>query len=144
MNISDASAVLENYLTVAWTATPIAYENVEARNWSEIGQPLLPDGDSDYIAIRSQVVNSRTLTVPGTCRRYEGVLFVGVAVRDGTGTRVADTYAAQLVTLLEGKELPSTTGMLRLWNLGGSVKYRPTTGWYVNELSFSFSFERYT
>lgn len=143
MTVDEASAVLENFFMVYWTATPIAFENVELRNWQEPGQPLLPEGDEDYIFLRSSINTSTVITVPGRCRRYQGTIRVGVAVRDGTGTRIGDGYAADLINLLEGRELSEATGMLRIWTLVGSVKYRPTSGWYVNELAFNFSFERY-
>ena len=143
MNLLTAQALIETYLSTNWTATPVAYENVEARNWTATGQPLLPEGDVDYVTLRTEFRGSETITIPGRCIRYYGGLYPAVCVKDGSGTRTALGYAKDLTALLESKEIPSADGMLRVWTLAGTQKYRPSADWFVVELSFNFSFERY-
>lgn len=143
MDVLSCSALLESYIGTNWSDTPVAYENVDARNWTEVGQPLLPDGTEDYLAVRQHIQKSEYITVPGTCRRYFGTLYTGIMTRDGTGTRNAEGHAKKLIELFEGIEISSPDGMLRMWSLTGSHKYRPAEGWYAIELAFNFSFERY-
>jgi hypothetical protein len=143
MKRSEASSLLEQFLTANWLTTPIKYENVAAHNWAAIGQPLLPDGEEDYISIRIDHGYSKTITCPATCIRYFGVIYLGVCVRDGTGTRAAEKIASDLLDLLEHKELSDASGMLRTWNLTSTAKYKPIEGWFVVEPMLNFSFERY-
>lgn len=143
MDLLSAQTLLETYFSTHWTATPVVYENVEARNWTATGQPLLPEGEVDYVTFRTEYGRSETITIPGNCRRQYGVLFPAVCVRDATGVRVAMSHARDLVALLESKEIASGSEILRLWTLGGTQKYRPADGWFVVELAFNFSFERH-
>lgn len=143
MDILSAQTLLETYFNTNWTATPVVYENVEARNWTATGQPLLPEGETSYVTFRTEYGRTEFITVPGRCRRQHGVLYPAVCVRTATGTRTALTYAKDLVALLEGKELEATDGVLRLRSMGGTQKYRPSEGWLVVEMAFNFSFERY-
>lgn len=143
MNLLEAEALIQTYLSSNWTATKIAYPNVLPADFSAPGQPLLPEGDSDYIAIRYQFENSRFITVPGNCRRYTGTIQPTIFVRRQTGTRTLATHANSLINLFEGKEVKNTGGgLLRVWGLTGSIELT-YDDWYARELAFAASFERY-
>lgn len=142
MNYVQASTALQVYLNSNWSATPLAFNNVEERNWTAVGQPILPEGDSDYVTLRTHIPSSTYITVPGHCRRYFGTLFLAVAVRKGTGTRTMETYITDLIALFEGKTLSTADGELRVWTLTGNAEYE-LNDWFVNEIAFGFSFERF-
>lgn len=143
MQYGEAPRLLQTYLSENWTATPLAYTNVDGRYWSEVGQPVLPTGEEDYITVRTHIFHSEFITVPGTCRRYHGTLFLAAATRKGSGTRALETYISDLIALLEGKTLSNTDGgELRVWTLTGNAEYA-IEDWFINEIALGFSFERF-
>lgn len=142
MNYVEASTLLQVFMFNNWTATPLAFNNVDSRNWTSVDQPVIPEGDSDYITVRTHIFHSQFITIPGTCRRYFGSLRLAISVRKGTGTRANETYATDLIGLLEGRTLSDASGELRVWTLTGNAEYGDED-WHVNELAFGFSFERY-
>ena len=143
MNLEGADALLTTYLAEHWTHTPIAWDNIEARDFAEMGQPLLPSGDLDYVQIRSEIVGNRTLTVPGTCVRTQMQLQVAVCVKQHTGTRNARRLLDQLVDLLENQRIGTFGNRLSFGPLGGAVRYVAANGWFVEEASLPCYFERY-
>ena len=143
MNILEAETLIETYLSENWTRTPITYPNVMPADFSAAGQPLLPKGTNDYIALRYSFSQSEAITVPGTCRRYYGSIRITAFVRRQTGTRQLASYANDLISLFEGKEISNSSGqLLRVWGLTGSIELT-YDDWYARELAFSASFERY-
>lgn len=144
MNLEGADALLAAHLSENWPHTPIAWENVEPRSWTAPGQPLLPDGEADYLIVRSDLVGNRTVTIPGTCVRSQVQYLFSVCVKQGTGTRKAKKWLDHLVELLENVTLRGTEGTLRVSTMIGSVGYAAENGWHVEEASFMVYFERYT
>ena len=143
MNFPEAEEALYQYLDENWAATPLAWRNVDPRNFADPSQPLLPDGTTDYLAIRVDVYSGQTITVPGNCVRYTGQLSVGICVRERTGTRQAKTYLATLAEMLENRRLISSAGSLMVSPLSNQGDYFAENGWYVLEASFPIHFERY-
>ena len=143
MNLLDAETLIQTYLSSNWTTTKVAYPNVLPADFSAPGQPLLPEGNADYIALRYQFDQSRFITVPGNCRRYTGNIQPTIFVRRQTGTRTLATYANSLIDIFEGKEITdSTGGVLRVWGLTGAIELT-YDDWYARELTFAASFERH-
>jgi hypothetical protein len=143
MNILEAETLIETYLAANWTRTPVTYPNVSPLDYSAVGQPLLPKGSKDYIALRYSFEQSEFITVPGTCRRYHGSISITIFVRRQTGSRKLSDYANDLISLFEGKEISNSSGqLLRVWGLTGSIGLT-YDDWYARELAFSASFERY-
>lgn len=143
MQIHEAEAALYALLARRWTATPLAWHNVDARNFTEPGQPLLPDGEADYITVRLDVFGSTTLTVPANCIRYSCQLALGICVKERTGTRQAKKYLSDMAALLENQTLAADGGHLRLSTLSNTADYFSENGWYVLEATFAIYFERY-
>lgn len=139
MNLEEADALLTTYLAEHWTHTPIAWQNIEPRNFSEMGQPLLPSGTENYVAIRSEIVGNRTLTVPGSCIRTQMQLQVAVCVKENTGTRNTRRLLSELVELLENQRI----GSLSFGTLAGAARYVTENGWFVEEASLPCYFERH-
>ena len=143
MRVDEAEAALYALLTQSWTATPLAWHNVDERNFTEPGMPLLPDGDTDYVSVRLDVFSATTLTVPANCIRYSGQLALGICVKERTGTRQAKKYLSDLAALLENQTLASDGGHLRVSTLSNTADYFAENGWYVLEATFALYFERY-
>lgn len=144
MHFAEVLQLIETTLATTWSVTPIAYENVDARNQTQVGQPLLPAGTADYLAVRVVLDTSRAVTVPGRCRRYTGTLYLALCVMSGQGSRQLATYLDQLNALFDGTTLNGSAGLVRFSGLTFSRKYAPAEGWYVHEVGFSFAFERDT
>lgn len=143
MQLADALRLLETHMQ-AWTATPVAYENVDPRNLTQVGQPLLPAGTTDYVAMRTTLDHSQPITVPNRCHRYHGTVYFAVCVQAGTGSRTLAGYVDSLIALFEAKQIAGTAGVLRTGRVTFSQKYQPSDGWYVHEIGFNFAYERYT
>lgn len=144
MNFAGSDKVLTEYLAANWTTTPISWPNIEGRNYSAAGHPLLPAGDDDYIALRTHGAGSRTVTVNGSCIRYASQLFVAVCVKEGTGVRGARGHLDSLVNLLENKTLSGISGTVRMGTITGPVDYTAPNGWFVTEIGILYFYERYT
>ena len=143
MNLIEAESLIQVYFSENWSATKVAYPNVLSADFAAIGQPLLPEGEEDYVAVRHIFDQSRFITVPGTCRRYTGAIQPTVFVRRHTGTRNLLSHCSPLIELLEGREITNPGGgLLRVWGLTGSIELA-YDDWYAREMSFSASFERY-
>jgi hypothetical protein len=143
MTLEEADALLTTYLAEHWTQTPIAWQNIEPRNFSEMGQPLLPSGTEDFIAVRSEIVNNQTLTVPGRCIRTQMQLQVAVCVKENTGTRSARRWLSDLVALLENQRIGDPGSQLSFGTLSGAARYVTDNGWFVEEASLPCYFERH-
>jgi hypothetical protein len=143
MRIDEAEETVYQILAQNWSLTPLAWHNVDARNYTLPGQPLLPDGTEDYLAVRLDIHAATTLTVPGHCIRYAGQLSLGICVKERTGTRQAKTYLSELADLLENQRLVSEHGTLMVSPLSNQGDYFAENGWYVLEAAFPIHFERY-
>lgn len=141
MRVDEAEAALYSLLSTSWTMTPLAWHNVDPRNFIVPGEPLLPDGDQDYVSARLDVFSSKTLT--GTCIRYSGQLALGICVKERTGTRQAKKYLSDLAAILENQTIKSSDGALRMSTLSNTADYFAENGWYVLEATFPMYFERY-
>ena len=108
MRVDEAEAALYALLAQSWTATPLAWHNVDERNFTEPGMPLLPDGDTDYVSVRLDVFSATTLTVPANCIRYSGQLALGICVKERTGTRQAKRYLSDLAACWKTRPWPPT------------------------------------
>jgi hypothetical protein len=144
MNLEGADALISQYLVTNWPHTEIAWQNVDPRAWTQPGQPLLPEGQADFLIVRSELVGNETVTVPATCVRSQVQYLFSVCVKQGTGTRQAKKWLDHLVDLLENVTLRDTSGTVRVSTMIGSVGYAAENGWHVEEASFMIYFERYT
>lgn len=144
MNLAESDKLLTEYLAANWTATPISWPNIENRDYSVAGHPLLPTGTADYVALRTHGAGSRTVTVDGRCIRYSSQLFVAVCVKEGTGVRGARGHLDGLVALLENATLSGTAGRIRMSNITGPVDYAAPNGWFVSEVGIMYFYERYS
>ena len=143
MNLADADKILTEYLAANWTTTEIAWPNIEGRDFSAAGHPLLPTGTADYVALRTHGTGSRTVTVDGRCIRYSSQLFVAVCVKEGTGVRAARGHLDGLILLLENKTLSGNSGTIRMGTITGPVDYVAPNGWFVSEVGIMYFYERY-
>ena len=143
MTLEQADALIATYLSSNWTATPIAWENVDPRAFSMPGQPLLPDGTADYLQVRSYEVSNRTVTIPAHCIRSHVQLQISVCVKAGSGVRKAKKHLSDLVNLLENATIGASGSQIRFGTLIGSAGYFSDNGWYIRDAAFPFYFERY-
>ncbi len=143
MRIDEAEALVYGLLADNWSLTPLAWHNVDAKNYTEPGYPLLPDGTEDYVSVRLDIHAATTLTIPGNCIRYSGQLSFGICVKERTGTRQAKLYLSELADLLENSRLVSDECSLMVSPLSNQGDYFSENGWYVLEAAFPIHFERF-
>jgi len=132
VNLVQAETTIQAYLSQRWTATPVVYPNVLPANFAAPGQPLIPEGDVDYIALRHEFTQAQFITVPARCSRYSGYLYLTVSVRRETGTRALSTHCSELIELFSGQELHliesagiATTAHAIMWDtVAGAESYQ--------------------
>ena len=144
MNLAQADKVIAEFLASRWTTTPIVWPNVEARNFQVAGHPMLPQGEVDYISIRTAGEGSRTIVLGGGCVRYTGVMYLASCVKEGTGVRLAKERLSDLIVLFENAQLSSQYGTIRMGSISGPIGYPAQGGWYIEEAGFMFTFDRAT
>jgi hypothetical protein len=144
MTHASASRLIAQHLVSRWTSTPIVWENVNPQNLQAAGQPLLPAGVADYVAVRDVGRGSQTITVPAACTQVSRQLFLAACVKAGTGTRKAQAMVDGLIALFENTVLRGNPGegVVRFRDYTGPATYLAPNGWYVAEVGFMFQFEK--
>lgn len=144
MNHAGASRLIAQHLVTNWTSTPLVWENTSPLNFNAAGQPLLPAGEVDYVAVRDIGRGSQTITVPAACTQVSRQLFLAACVKAGTGTRKAQTMVDDLIALFENTVLRGDAGegVVRFQDYTGPATYLAPNGWYVAEVGFMFHFEK--
>jgi hypothetical protein len=143
MELREARALIEQYLSSNWPHTPVRWQNVEAVNIGVPSQPLLPTGDEDYLQVDIDLVNTMAITVPADCRRRYGQLVFTVFVKENTGAGISADYQDKLINLFEYKVLGADTERLRVQNVTGSASFFVDTGWFVAQSRLAFYFNKY-
>ena len=130
------SKYVEAHLRANWLATPIQFENIEPKDPNNVGK-LLSEGVDPYLFSALRYGESTAAEVGNTLKRTQGFLYFEVRVKDGSGTRLAQTYLSDLQSMLE-------------YNNIGDVKIRGSIsrdgfssgGWYILPISFKFRYDR--
>jgi hypothetical protein len=115
------------YLAANWSATPISYEGIPWKNLNAPGQPLLEEGDEDFIIFEVHAGETEPASVPLTCVKRHGYLSAAVYVKEDTGTRQAKNYLDQLNALFEYKTLPGDLRMKQFLDDGAFL----ANGWAI-------------
>ena len=143
MEVRAARALLEQYLNTNWSYTPIRWQNVEAVNLGSPSQPLLPQGDTNYLGVDIDLVGTRVITVPGYCRRRFGQLIFSVFIKEASGAGLADDYIDKLINLFEYQTFGTAPERLRVHNVTGHVNYYVDSGWFVSQSRLAFDFNKF-
>ena len=138
MNLTDVNQAIEDAIKASWSYTPIAWENVPAKDYEAAGQPLLADGTDPFIEVAIEHVGSFPVEVPISCTRYHGYVIIDIQVREDAGTRSTADYMDKLSTLLEFKTI-SNVRLLEFISVGS---YKVKKGWVTTTVQFPFEFER--
>lgn len=104
-------SAIEAYLKQNWTTTPIVFEN---KNTTEDGQAVPPDPELVpawvEVEITGTVYGQQSIGMSNQANNRwdeEGVLFINVYVKSGTGSALARTYAKSLADMFRGTTLLS-------------------------------------
>lgn len=119
-----------------WVATKIAWENVEARDYSTADNPLLFELGDPFIEVRVDFMSTEQVSVPKRCRRISGYLQVLIHIKSGTGRRTAEGLVSQLSVLLEDKNFGDnvrTHGAIR------DGKFGVYSGWVTYSVQWPFT-----
>lgn len=141
MSTEAISKIIEETLVNAWSQTPIAFENVPARDHSISGSPLLSEGDKNYIEVSVDVTDTKPLEIPLGLLRYRGYVRISVHVKEGTGTRIACGYIDDLNNIFQFKLLNDGTTCLRTHEFLDSGKFTILEGWVTYACQWPFSTE---
>ena len=140
MKINDARRAIETYLNTNWTETPIDFENVESRDLSLAGQPLLWEGQNPFLAFDLDIIGSRQISAYPACMRFNGSIDLKVCVKEGTGPGYSTELCDDLLALFQDKVLYHSTEEIRVGTASGPIDYVTSAGWYVQQLQFPFFF----
>lgn len=121
-----------------WSSTPVTFENIPPIALNEAGQPLLADGEDDFILVEVDVTDTQTVQVPHSCVRYFGFLSVDIYVKENTGTRNVAEYMDELNTMFLFKRL---SGDLRVKEFLSDGSYRVANGWVIYACQWPFETE---
>lgn len=91
---ADVRTAIENYLATNWSATPIAYENVD----------FVPPADGRYLALTVYPGQGRIASLGdgGPLWRHEGAVSIACHTPKGVGSVDALGLADQVVALFRG------------------------------------------
>ncbi len=130
------SQAIESYLTTNWATTPIQFENVEAKDPVNPTK-LLSEGTSPYIYCAIAYSDSNAAEVGGALKRTSAVIHIEVRVRDGKGTRLAQSYISSFQQLLEYTNISDA-------KIRGSSSRDgfSSGGWYILPVAFKFRYDR--
>jgi len=118
---------VEARFSSGWSATEIAWENVEPRDHSKADAPFLYDGSDPYISVEISAESTDAVFLGENCRRYYGHVGVDIHIPENTGSRVKSQLTDALNTLLQYKELANGVRLKEYTNVGGGYELRK--GW---------------
>jgi len=130
------SKLIEDYLILNWTTTPIQFENIEGKDPSS-PQKLLSEGINPYVYCAIAYSNSDAAEIGGTLKRTMGVIHIEIRIRDGEGTRTAQGYISTFQQFLEYINISDV-------KVRGSISIDgfSSGGWYILPISFKFRYDR--
>lgn len=135
------TALLENTLQDGWVTTPIAWQNVEARDHAISGAPLLSDGDKSYIAFSVDITKTEAMEIPLGFIRYHGYIGIDVHTKEGIGTRAAETLIDALNLLFQYQIISDGTTCIRTHEYLDSGNFIILEGWATHACQWPFSVE---
>ena len=136
--LPEVSAALEQAISSQWTATPLAWENTPARDYGASGQPMLVDGDKDFVQVSIEFWGNYPVVIPTDCVRYYGAITFDIYVKEDTGSRAAAEYIESLASIYDRK----TYSNVRMGNLTSVGVFTLTEGWVTTTIQFEFEFDR--
>lgn len=124
----DCTKAVEIRLNAGWTTTPIRYENVA---FIETNEPYVAlyvlDGEGHQISLGTVAL-----------RRWVGVIFVQIFVKQDTGSRLAKSYANTIGALFDRAEFSvGVSGLIRC-RVPSIHEVGITNGWYQINVSVPF------
>jgi len=138
MTYSEALTVIESHLHNNWTATPVAYDNVEPLDYTDDVKTLLSDGSSPYIELKTIFADSHAAeTGPNAVKISWGYINATFYSKESTGAKVNQT------------NIDTLCGLFEYQRIGGIVFKEMTVltpfrsgGWYATPTMLRFYFTR--
>ena len=140
MDLVGVEQALQEYIDTNWVTTKVSFEDIPPKNLDLAGQPLLADGDLDYIIFKVIITDALTVTVPHECTRYRGFLTADIYVKEDTGSRQAKTYMDGLNALFQYQRI---SGTLRMKQFLSNGKFNADNGWVIHACQWPFETEDY-
>lgn len=134
----QALKTIQSQFQTNWTYTPVAYDNVEPRDFSDPVQPLLSDLQTPYIGVKVLFEESYAAeTGPNAIKRTWGSIETSFFTRLSSGASTNSANIDNLSNLFEYKVI-------------GGIVFKelmvltpiPTKGWYVTPTLLRFYFNR--
>jgi hypothetical protein len=133
------TTLLETTVQDNWSSTPIAWQNVEARDSALSGAPLLSAGSKSYISFMVDITKTEAIEIPLGYIRYFGYVGIDVYTLEGTGTRAAETLIDALVDLFQYRMISDDTACIRFHEYLDSGTFTIQEGWATHATQFPFS-----
>jgi len=135
---SEALTEIESRINTNWSSTEVAYENVEALDYTDANRPPLSDGSASYIGVRILFPDSYAAEVgPNAIKRTWGYIDTTFYTRQSEGAKPNQTLIDSMCDLFEYQTI---SGIV----FKELIQLTPYTaeGWYVTPTMLRFYFNR--
>jgi len=141
VSIAAITELLESTLQSNWDTTPIAWNNVEARDHDISEAPLLSAGDKDYINFVVDITKTQAIEIPLGFIRYHGYIAIEIYVKEGVGTRGIVTLIDSLNELFQYQMIDDGVTCIRTHEYMDSGTFNIQEGWLMHTAQWPFSVE---
>jgi len=129
---------IEGTLNTNWSATEVAYDNVEALDYTDVARPQLSKGSDPYIGVKVIFAESYAAeTGPNAIKRTWGYIEVKFYTRADQGAKTNATNMGNMSTLFEYQVIDDIV----FKELSVMTPYT-LEGWYVTPVILRFYFNR--
>lgn len=140
MSKAVIAELLETTIQSNWD-TPIAWPNVESRDHSLPGSPLLSEGNKNYISFSVDITKTEAVEIPLGFIRYHGYINVDLYIKEGVGTRKAESLIDSLNDLFQYRIISDNTTCIRTHEYIDSGIFTILEGWATHICQWPFSVE---
>ena len=135
---NQVGQIIEAQFTANWSFTPVAHENLPAKNLNDVNRPVLAQGILPFISVKILHNNSAAAEIGASAiRRTWGNLAVDFHSKEDTGSSTNQTNIDNLTNIFEYKTISDIV-------FRDITILRPVTaeGWYITPTMLRFYFNR--
>lgn len=139
MSNAQITQLIEETLQAGWVSTQIGWANVENRDQTIAGSPLLSEGTNSYIDFSVDFTGSSAIEIPLGYIRYHGYINVDIYTKEGVGTRSAEGIVDDLNDLFQYRTFLDGTLCVRTHEYLDTGTFTILQGWLTKICQWPFS-----
>ena len=106
LTYSQAETVIQAHVAANWTVTKVAYENVDALDYSDVARPELSNGQAPYMELKVTFTDSYAAeTGPNAIKQTWGYIEATFHTRTSSGAKINKTNSDAMAALFEYKRI---------------------------------------